>query len=81
LIADKKETHLEIELICVSIKGREMKGIGTTLMKVAETITKEYKLPEIRLDAQFEAEAFYKKLNYKNYARDEYGVSMKKPMA
>ncbi len=78
LIADKKETHLEIELICVSIKGREIKGIGTTLMKVAETIAKEYRLPEIRLDAQFEAEGFYKKLNYTNYARDDHGVSMKK---
>ncbi len=78
LIADKNETHLEIELICVSIKGREIKGIGTNLMKTAETIAKEYGLPEMRLESQFQAEEFYKKLNYQSYNRDEYGVHMKK---
>lgn len=78
LIADKKEAHLEIELICVGIKGREIKGIGTTLMKEAEKIAKEYGLKEIRLESQFEAEGFYKRLNYTNYKRDEYGVYMKK---
>ena len=78
LIADKRETHLEIELICVGIKGREIKGIGTTLMKMAETIAKEYGLKEIRLESQFAAEGFYKRLNYTNYKRDEYGVYMKK---
>ena len=78
LIADKKESHLEIELICVGIKGREIKGIGTTLMKQAEQIAKEYGVKEIRLESQFEAEGFYKRLNYTNYKRDEYGVSMKK---
>jgi ribosomal protein S18 acetylase RimI-like enzyme len=78
LIANKKEAHLEIELICVSIKGREIKGIGTTLMKTAETIAKEYGLKEVRLESQFQAEEFYKRLNYKNYKRDEYGIYMKK---
>lgn len=78
LIADKKEKHLEIELICVSIKGREIKGIGTTLMKTAEAIAKGYELPEIRLESQFQAEQFYKKLDYQNYKRDDDGVYMKK---
>lgn len=81
LIADNRKSHLEIELICVGIAGREIKGIGTTLMKVAETIAKEYSLPEIRLESQLQAEGFYKKLNYKNYKRDEYGVSMKKDIS
>jgi len=78
LIADNQTTHLEVELICVSVKGREIKGIGTNLMKTAESIAKEYSLPEIRLESQFQAEEFYKKLNYQNYKRNEYGVSMKK---
>lgn len=78
LIADKQEAHLEIELICVSIRGREIKGIGTTLMKQAERIAREYGLKEVHLESQFAAEGFYKKLNYKNYKRDEYGVYMKK---
>ena len=78
LIADNQTTHLEVELICVSVKGREIKGIGTNLMKTAESIAKEYSLPEIRLESQFHAEEIYKKLNYQNYKRNEYGVSMKK---
>jgi len=78
LIADNQTTHLEVELICVSVKGREIKGIGTNLMKTAESIAKEYSLPEIRLESQFQAEEFYKKLNYQNYKRNEFGVSMKK---
>jgi ribosomal protein S18 acetylase RimI-like enzyme len=81
LIADNKKTYLEIELICVSIEGREIKGIGTTLMKLAENIAKEYSLSEIRLESQLQAEGFYKKLNYKNYKRDEFGVSMKKTLS
>jgi N-acetylglutamate synthase-like GNAT family acetyltransferase len=78
LIADNRKTHIQIELICVGEKGRALKGIGTTLMKEAEKIAKSYSLPEVHLESQFDAEPFYKKLNYKETERDEYGISMKK---
>ena len=47
-------------------------------MKTAEAIAKGYELPEIRLESQFQAEQFYKKLDYQNYKRDDDGVYMKK---
>ncbi len=80
LIADKKKTYMEIELICVGEKGRAMKGIGAKLMKEIEAITKSYGLSEILLDSQFQAEGFYKKLNYVEVKRNEYGVTMKKEL-
>lgn len=78
LIADNRKTHLQVELVCVGEKGKAMKGIGTALMKQAEVIAKEYSLPQIRLDSQFEAENFYKKLNYKEMDRNNLGIYMKK---
>jgi ribosomal protein S18 acetylase RimI-like enzyme len=80
LIADKKKTYMEIELICVGEKGRAMKGIGAKLMKEIEAITKSYGLSEILLDSQFQAEGFYKKLNYVEIKRNEFGVTMKKEL-
>ena len=70
-------THLELELICVGKEGQG-KGVGTGLMKQAELVAKKYGLKEIALDAQFQAEGFYKKLNYKEVSRNNQGVRMKK---
>jgi ribosomal protein S18 acetylase RimI-like enzyme len=78
VIADKKTTHLEIELICVGEEGRRMKGVGTRLMNECEKIAREYALREIRLDAQFRAVDFYKKLGYSEVNSHKQGVLMKK---
>lgn len=80
VIADNKKTHLEIELICVGPEGRTIKGIGTRLMQSCEKIAMEYGLPEIRLEAQFQAVDFYKKLRFIEVSRDEHGVVMKKTL-
>ena len=78
VIADKQPTHLEIELICVGPEGRAMKGIGKILMKACEDAAKNYKLPEIQLDAQHKAEGFYKHLGYTILSKNNSGVRMKK---
>jgi ribosomal protein S18 acetylase RimI-like enzyme len=75
-LADNQKTHLEIELICVGPEGRLMKGIGKKLMQACEKVAKEYKLPEIQLDAQINAEGFYKHLGYTNIHRNNTGVRM-----
>ena len=80
LIANNEGTHLQIELICVGETGRAMKGIGTSLMKEAERVAKAYGLPQVRLQSQFKAESFYKKLNYKEVSRNEYGVNFHKSL-
>lgn len=77
-LLDKKDRFLEVELICVGPEGRAMKGVGKKLMETAETIAKEYGLPEIQLDAQIKAEGFYKKLEYTNIERTNEGIRMKK---
>jgi ribosomal protein S18 acetylase RimI-like enzyme len=78
VLADNQKTHLEIELICVGPEGRLMKGIGKKLMQACEKTAKEYNLPEIQLDAQLNAEGFYKHLGYTNIHRNNTGVRMKK---
>ncbi len=78
VLADNKKSHLEIELICVGPEGRAMKGIGKALMKACENAAKSYKLSEIQLDAQKEAEGFYKYLGYSILSRNNSGVRMKK---
>ncbi len=78
LIANKQNTHLEIELICVGREGRALTGVGRALMAVAEEIAKEYGLTQIQLDSQFSAEGFYEKLNYKVNSRNNSGIRMKK---
>ena len=78
IIADKQKTHLEVELICVGPEGRSMKGIGKKLMQMCEEIAKEYKLSEIQLDAQPQAEGFYKYLGYTILQKNNTGVRMKK---
>lgn len=78
LIANNETTHFQIELICVGSSGQAMKGIGTALMNEAESIAKEYGLPEVRLQSQFQAEVFYKKLKYTESGRNEYGINFKK---
>ena len=81
VIADNQSTHLEIELICVGPEGRTMKGIGKKLMQACEEAAKEYTLPEIQLDAQLQAEGFYKHLGYTNIHRNNTGVRMKKNLS
>jgi ribosomal protein S18 acetylase RimI-like enzyme len=78
IILDKKKGHVEVELICVGEEGRKQKGVGSALMKKAEEIAKEYGLSELALDSQFQAEGFYKKLNFKEVSRNNLGVRMKK---
>jgi ribosomal protein S18 acetylase RimI-like enzyme len=80
IILDKKDDHLEVELICVGEEARKQKGIGTALMKKAEEIAKEYGLEELALDSQFQAEGFYKKLHFKEVSRNNLGVRMKKKL-
>jgi ribosomal protein S18 acetylase RimI-like enzyme len=77
-LLDRKDGYLELELICVGPEGRAMKGIGKKLMDATERIAKEYKLPEIHLDAQLKAEGFYKQLGYTNLKRTNEGIRMKK---
>lgn len=77
-LLDTKDGYLELELICVGPEGRAMKGIGKKLMEATEKIAKEYKLPEVQLDAQIKAEGFYKYLGYTNIERDNEGIRMKK---
>ena len=81
LILDKKEDHLEVELICVSKEGQKQKGIGRSLMMKAEEIAREYELKQIELDSQPQAKGFYKKLNYENDSRDNSGYRMMKKLA
>ncbi len=78
VIADKRPTHLEIELICVGTEGRAMKGIGKKLMEACEDAAKTYKLNEIQLDAQHKAEGFYNHLGYTILSKNNSGVRMKK---
>jgi ribosomal protein S18 acetylase RimI-like enzyme len=78
VLLDKKDGYLEVELICVGPEGRAMKGIGRKLMERTEEIAREYKLPEIQLDAQMKAEGFYKQLGYRNVYRSNEGIRMKK---
>ncbi len=78
IILDRKESHLEVELICVGEEGQKQKGVGRALMNKAEEIAKEYGLDELALDSQFKAEGFYKKLNFKEVSRNNLGVRMKK---
>jgi ribosomal protein S18 acetylase RimI-like enzyme len=77
-LLDTKDGYLELELICVGPEGRAMKGIGKQLMEETERIAKEYKLPEVRLDAQLQAEGFYTKLGYRTIERSNEGLRMKK---
>lgn len=80
IILDKKDDHLEVELICVGEEARKQKGVGTALMKMAGEIAKEYDLNELALDSQFQAEGFYKKLNFKEVSRNNFGIRMKKKL-
>lgn len=80
IILDKKDDHLEVELICVGEEARKQKGVGTALMKRAGEIAKEYGLKELGLDSQFQAEGFYKKLNFKEVSRNHFGIRMKKKL-
>jgi ribosomal protein S18 acetylase RimI-like enzyme len=81
VLADKKKNHLEIELICVGPEGRKLKGIGTKLMQACEDAAKKYKLPEIQLDAQTNAEGFYEHLGYTILRQKKTGVRMKKKLS
>ena len=80
VLADNQKTHLEVELICVGPEGRAMKGIGKKLMQACEHVAKQYGLPEIQLDAQTNAEGFYKHLGYTNISRNNTGIRMKKAL-
>jgi len=77
-LLDKKDGYLEIELICVGPEGRLMKGIGKKLIEKAETIAKDYGLPEIQLESQTKAKGFYFKLGFTNMSNNNGGVRMKK---
>jgi N-acetylglutamate synthase-like GNAT family acetyltransferase len=75
MILDHRDTHLELELICV---GSQKGGIGRALMMEAERIAGELSLKEIHLNAQLRAEGFYSKLDYKDVKRYDNGIRMKK---
>jgi ribosomal protein S18 acetylase RimI-like enzyme len=81
LIANKKRTYLEIELICVGAEGRAMKGIGTKLMERCEQIALDYGLRELQLDSQLQAEGFYGKLGYTEVFRTKNSIRMKKRLS
>ncbi len=78
IIADNQKTHLEIELICVGPEGRAMKGIGKKLMQACEDAARDYKLPQIQLDAQTKAEGFYLHLGYTIVKKWNEGARLKK---
>ncbi|MGO4889386.1 GNAT family N-acetyltransferase [Anaerobacillus sp. MEB173] len=57
----------KVERICIA-KANRKQNVGLHLMNDIESYAKEKEITQLKLNAQIQAEGFYKKLGYKTYS-------------